>query len=453
MKDLRAFIEKLSEFPGELLTADGPVSPKLELTRTIYKLANDNRHSAVMFNNVDGNRIPVLTNLFRTRKRMAIGLGCSEQELNRVYQSRERNYIKPKLVAQGPIQEVVLTGADIDLGILPVVTHNTEDGGAYITAAIGTTTDPNTGIRNAGIYRLQILGKNRTGIHLAESSQVHYIYKQYCALGKNMPIALTIGATPAAYLGALSTQSIDVDEYDIMGGLLEEPLEVVKCRTVDLEVPAFGEICLEGYVDCKERTNEGPFGEFPTLYGGPMPNTVFTITAMTMRKSPVYLDVCSGTAEHQQLGSLPRIGQVYNQVRVAAPGVKDVYLPLSAFGRNACYVSIKKMVDGEPQNAAAAVMAADPYIRHVVIVDHDVNIFDESEVIRAISLYMRPENCFMIHRAKGSPIDPTAINGMVTKIGIDATKPVGVESRKINYSEGLDQIDLKKIFGGALIDK
>jgi 2,5-furandicarboxylate decarboxylase 1 len=111
------------------------------------------------------------------------------------------------------------------------------------------------------------------------------------------------------------------------------------------------------------------------------------------------------------------------------------------------------MVDGEPQNAAAAVMAADPYVRHVVVVDHDVNIFDESEVIRAISLYMRPENCFMINRAKGSPIDPTARNGMVTKIGIDATKPAGTQSRKISYSDGLDEIDLKKIFGNNLIDK
>lgn len=202
MNDLRGYIEKLSEFPGELLTASGPVSPKLELTRAIYKLASDNRHPAVMFKNVDGNRIPVLTNLFRTRKRMAIGLGCSERDLNRVYQTRERNYIKPTLLAEGPIQEIVLTGDDIDLSILPVVTHNTEDGGPYITAAIGTTVDPGTGIRNAGIYRLQILGKNWTGIHLAESSQIHYIYKQYCALGQHMPIALTIGAAPAAYLEA-----------------------------------------------------------------------------------------------------------------------------------------------------------------------------------------------------------------------------------------------------------
>ena len=450
MNDLRAFIEKLSEFPGELLTANGPVSPKLELTRAIYKLAQENRTPAVLYTNVDGNRIPVLSNLFRTRKRMAIGLGCSEADLNQVYRTRERNYIKPTLVAKGPVQEVIFKGDDIDVTSLPVVTHNTEDGGPYITAAMGTTKEPNSGIRNVGMYRLQVLGKNKTAIHLAESSHIYYIYRQYCALGKHMPIALTIGAAPAVYLGSLSAQSIDVDEYDVMGGLLEKSLEIVKCQTIDLEVPAHGEICLEGYVDREERTPEDPFGEFPTLYGGPMPNTVFKITAITMRKNPIYMDVCSGTAEHQQLGSLPRIGQIFNQVKVAAPGVKDVYLPLSAFGRNACYVSMKKMVEGEPANAAAAVFSADPYIRHAVIVDHDVNVFDESEVIRAISLYMRPENCFMINKAKGSPIDPTARDGMVTKIGIDATKPAGVESRKISYSEGLDEINLEKIFGAAL---
>jgi 2,5-furandicarboxylate decarboxylase 1 len=450
MNDLGTFLKKLAEFPGELLTANGPVSPKLELTRAIYKLASENRDPAVLYTNVDGSRMPVVSNLFRTRKRMAIGLGCSERDLNQVYRTRERNYIKPTLVATGPIQEVVRTGDDIDLGILPVVTHNTEDGGPYITAAIGTTVDPASGIRNAGMYRLQVLGKNRTAIHLAEASHVYYIYKWYCALGQHMPIALTIGAAPAVYLGSLSFQSIDVDEYDVMGGLLGKSLEVVKCRTVDHVVPAHGEICLEGYIDKEERVSEGPFGEFPTLYGGPMLNTVFKISAMTMRKAPIYMDVCSGSAEHQQLGSLPRIGQIQSQVKMAAPGVKDVYLPLSAFGRNACYVSIEKMVDGEPANVAAAVFSADPYIRHVVVVDSDVNVFDESDVLRAISLYMRPENCFMMNRAKGSPIDPTAKDGMVTKIGIDATKPHGVTSRKIRYSDGLDEIDLKKIFGGAL---
>ena len=173
---------------------------------------------------------------------------------------------------------------------------------------------------------------------------------------------------------------------------------------------------------------------------------------MTMRKDPIYMDICSGASEHQQLGSLPRIGQIYSQARVASPGVKDVYMPLSAFGRNACYISIEKRVDGEPANVAAAVFSADPYIRHVVVVDSDVNVFDESEVLRAINLNMRPENCFLINRAKGSPIDPTTRNGMVTKIAIDATEPVRAKLRKINFSEGVDEIDLRRIFGESAND-
>ena len=259
MNDLRDFIKKLAELPGELLIANGPVNPKLELTRAVYKLARQNRTPAVLFNKVEGTSMPVVTNLFATRKRMAIGLGCPEAELNKAYRIREKNYIKPTLVDGGPIQEVVFKGDEINLCALPMITHNSEDGGPYLTAAIGTTIDPDTGIRNAGIYRLQIQGKNRTAIHLAEASQIYHIYQRHCALGKHMPIAFTIGALPAVYLGSLSFQSIDVDEYDVMGGLLERPLEVVKCKTIDMEVPAHGEICLEGYIDKDERTKEGHF--------------------------------------------------------------------------------------------------------------------------------------------------------------------------------------------------
>jgi len=446
MKDLRDYIQKLSEFPGELLTANGRVSSNLELTRVIYKLERENKKPAVLFNNVDRQNMPVLTNLLTTRSRMAIALNCKEEDLNHTYRAKEKNYIKPVMVSSGPVQEVVYSGEEINLHSLPAVTHNTSDSGPYITAGIMTVRDPETTIRNAGIYRLMISGKNQMGIHLSETSHAYYIYRKYCERGEHMPVAITIGMHPAAYIGSLCFQGIDIDEYDVMGGLMGKALELVKCQTVDLEVPAFGEICLEGYVDKDERSQEGPFGEFASLYGGPVLNPVVKLTAITMRKNPIYMDICSGAAEHQQLGALPRLGQIYSQAKLAAPGVKDVYMPPSGFGRNSCYLSIKKIVEGEAANVAAAVFGTDPFIRHIVVVDSDVNIFDESDVLRAINLYMRPDNCFMMKNAKGSPIDPTNREGLVTKIAIDATKPLNSKTRKIDYSEGLEKIDLSKIF-------
>jgi 2,5-furandicarboxylate decarboxylase 1 len=261
-----------------------------------------------------------------------------------------------------------------------------------------------------------------------------------------MPIAITIGAHPAFYMGSLSFCGIDTDEYDVVGGLLDGPMEIVKCKSVDLEVPAAGEICLEGYIDWERRESEGPFGEWHTLYGEAMNNPVVTITTVTMRNDPIYLDVCSGDVEHQLMGGLPRIGQIYNHVKVACPGVRDVYMPPSGFCRVACYVSIKKYAEGEPVNGIAAVFSADPFVRHAVFVDEDVNIFNEIEVLRAINLNMDVSKCFIINNAKGSPIDPAARNGIVTKIGIDATRKLNSKFARINFNEGLNSIDLSKIF-------
>ena len=439
-------MDQIAKLPGNLLTTDVPVDPKLELTRIIYKLEKQNRRPAVLFKKVLGSDLPVLTNLFGSRARLALALDTTEEKLNQVYRECEKKLMPPVIVGSGPIQERVMTGSEVDLTKLPVVHHNSGDVGPYITAGVTTVRDPETRIRNGGMYRFMLKGKNKLGVHLAEASHVYYIYRKYCEKKENMPIAVTIGAHPAFYLGSLSFCGIDTDEYDVMGGLLGSPMEIVKCKSVDLEVAANGEICLEGYIDWQERGPEGPFGEWHTLYGGTMNYPVVTITTMTMRNNPIYHDLCSGDTEHQLLGGISRLGQIYNQVKVACPGVRDVYMPPSGCCRTACYVSIKKFVEGEAANGAAAVFSADPFVRHAVFVDEDVNIFDDAEVLRAINLNMDSSKCFIIHNAKGSPIDPMSRNGVVTKIGIDATRDLKSKFPQINFNEGLDSIDLSKLF-------
>jgi 2,5-furandicarboxylate decarboxylase 1 len=366
--------------------------------------------------------------------------------LNEVYREREKGLIPPVIVASGPIQERVMTGSEVDLTQFPIVHHNSGDAGPYITAGVTTVKDPDTGIRNAGMYRFMLRDRNQLSVHLAEASHVYYIYRKYCEKKQNMPIAVTIGAHPVFYLGSLSFGSIDTDEYAVIGALSGGAMEVVKCKSVDLDVPANGEICLEGYIDWEKRAPEGPFGEWHTLYGEAMNNPVATITTVTMRHDPIYHDVCSGDVEHQLMGGVSRLGQIYNQVKVACPGIRDVYMPPSGYCRASCYVSIKKYVEGEPANGAAAVFSADPFIRHAVFVDEDVNIFDDYEVLKAVNLNMDISKCFIIHNAKGSPIDPTSRNGVVTKIGIDATRPLKSKYPRINFNEGLGNVDLSKYF-------
>ncbi|HEY8462744.1 MAG TPA: UbiD family decarboxylase [Bacillota bacterium] len=446
MKDLRSYLKQLAQTPGELLTTEVPISPKFEGPRIVYKLEKENKRPAILFKKVQGSDYPLVTNLFGNRKRLAIALDTTEVDLNRVYREREKQLIHPKLVNSGPIQEVVYTGDQVDLTKLPIIHHNSGDVGPYITAGVTTVKDPETGIRNAGMYRFQLKGRNKLGVHLAEASHVFYIYKKYCARKQNMPIAVTIGAHPAFYIGSLSFCGIDTDEYEVMGGLFGEAMEIVKCKTVDLEVPADGEICLEGYIGWEERDPEGPFGEWHTLYGEQMNYPVVTITTITMRKNPIYYDLCSGATEHQLLGGLARLGQIYNQVKVACPGVRDVYMPPSGCCRTTCYVAIKKFVEGEAANGAAAVFSADPFVRHVIIVDEDVDIFNDSEVLRAVNLNIDTNKCFIIPNAKGSPIDPASRNGVVTKIAIDATRPLDSKFKRINYNEGLNEINLDKYF-------
>jgi len=306
--------------------------------------------------------------------------------------------------------------------------------------------DPETGIRNVGVYRHMLQGKTEIGVHLAETSHSNLIFEKYCKRGKPMEVAITVGMHPLFYLGVLSFVPFGVDEYTVVGGLMEEPLEVVKCETVDLEVPAMAEIVFEGIMKPGNQRLEGPFGEFTTLYGKEMMNPVIDVTAILMRKDPIYLDIFSGHIDQQLLGGTPRLSSIYKAVQVACPTVKDVFMPPSGCCRLTCYISIEKRHEGEPKNAICAAFAVDPFIRYAVVVDSDVDIFDDSSIWRAISTRVHvDEDVFMMKNAKGHPLDPTARKGfLVEKVGIDATRPS-------DYPEtvtvpGFMEIDLDRYF-------
>ena len=448
MKDLRDFLRDLSGNDKEYMVSGASVSPDREITRIVYFLQHRNENPAIRFDKAKGASMPLVTNLLSSRGRLALALGCDESDLDRTFRAREKNRILPVLVGSGPVQEVDYDGADVDITRLPVVTHNQGDAGPYITAGMMTVKDPDTGIRNTGIYRLMVKDGRHTGIHLAETGHAYMIFKKYIERRQDMPVAITIGAHPALYLGSLSLAPFGVDEFEVMGGMLSQPLELVKCRTVDLEVPANGEICLEGHISWDLRETEGPVGEWQSVYSQRHSYPVLTIGHMSTRKDPIYMDVCSGAAEHLLMGGLPKLSRIFESVRQGCPGVKDVYMPPGGFCRNLCYLSMKKTLEGEPATAAAAVFAADFFVRHVVVVDEDVDIHSDTEVLQALHLNMVPGRCFIMPYAKGDPTDPTSREGVVSKIGIDATRPVGRKLDRIDWKEGFDKVDLGLIFPG-----
>jgi 2,5-furandicarboxylate decarboxylase 1 len=244
--DLRGYLEFVKrEVPEEIQFVNKPVDPKFELSAVIAKLESLNRYPALVFNRVHGFSMPIVSNLFSTRKRLAMALGCEEKELNRVFRTRENHRIEPKRVNSGPVKEVILKKEEVDLTRLPLVTHNEKDVAPYLTAGAMVIRDPETGIRNVGVYRHMLQGKNQIGVHLAETSHSNLIFEKYCKRGKPMEVAITVGMHPLFYLGVLSFVPFGIDEYTVVGGLMQEPLEVVQCETVDLEVPAGAEMVLE----------------------------------------------------------------------------------------------------------------------------------------------------------------------------------------------------------------
>lgn len=443
-KDLRGFLDKLKrQWPEEIRFVNRKVSPKFELPAILKRLEMKNQYPAVLFNQVGDFGIPVLSNLFATRKRLAIALGCEESNLNAVYREREDNRIEPELVKTGPVKEIIITGKDVDLTRLPIITHNEKDAGPYITAGAMVLKDPETKKRNIGIYRHMLHGPKELGVHFAETSHSNLIYEKYIKRGEPMEAAITIGMHPAFYLGVLSFVPYGVDEYTIVSGLMREPLEIVKCETVDLEVPAMAEIVIEGIIDPKKRKEEGPYGEFTTLYGKRTMNPVVDVTAITMRKNPIYLDIFSGNIDQQLLGGTPRLSSIYKAIQVACPTVKDVFMPPSGCCRLTCYISIEKRHEGEAKNVICAAFASDPFIKYAVVVDSDVDIFSDSSIWRAIATrVVVDEDIFHIREAKGHPLDPTARKGfLVSKVGIDATKPLAGYPETINVP-GVSEINL-----------
>jgi 2,5-furandicarboxylate decarboxylase 1 len=444
-RDLRGYLEALAEHGSEELNyVDRKVDPKFELAAVLAKLEFENRYPAVLFRHVGDSRIPALSNLFATRKRLALGLQCEEKDLNKVYRERENNRIEPRLVSKGPVKEIIHKRDEVDLTKLPVVTHNEKDAGPYITAGAMVMKDPETGLRNVGIYRHMVYGPMEMGVHFAETSHSNLIYEKYRKRAQPMEIAITVGMDPAFYLGVLSFVPFGVDEYTVVGGLMQSPLDLVRCETVDLEVPSMAEMVIEGTIDPQELRLEGPFGEFTTLYGKPLMNPVIRVSAITMRKDPIYLDIFSGHIDQQLVGGTPRLGSIYKAVQMACPTVKEVYMPPSGCCRLTCYISIEKRHEGEAKNAICAAFAADPFIKYVVVVDTDVDLFHDSNIWRAIATRVSvEEDVFYIKDAKGHPLDPTAKKDfLVGKVGVDATKPLAGYPETVTVP-GSQSIDLQ----------
>ena len=420
-QDLRNYLDLIKQnHPGDFLVVSREVDPAYEITAITVKLEQEaKRRPILLFEKVKGTKFSVLTNLHAGRSRLAAAIHAKPEEMQRAYLGAMEKPIPPKIVSKAPVKDVILTGDQIDLYDLPQILHHQEDAGAYITAAISFAKDPNSDTWNCAYNRLMIKGRDTTSIHLTLAKHLWEFQRAAEAQGKPLPVAFAIGVHPAIALGCLAVGSIDEDERAIMGGLLGEPLELVKCETSDLLVPAHAEMILEGEILPHERTAEGPFGEFTGYSLGERQREVLRVRAITHRRDAIFQDITVGHLDHLMLSTTPIEANLYRAVRAMVPTVKAVRVPAPF----TCYVSIEQRISGQAKNAILAVLGADLYMKRVVVVDHDVDIFNDRQVNWAIATRCQPDrDIVIVSNARGSDLDPsTKEDGNTAKWGVDAT--------------------------------
>ena len=426
-KDLRGFIADLeSKYPEEMARVTKPISPRYEITALLTQLEKRKHFPVLYCENVEGSDAPVVINLQASRKLMALAMECRPEELAAKFTERQGNPIAPIEVTEAPVHEVSTLGDDVDLTKVPLLTHYDVNAAPYITAGIVVAVDPDSGLRNTSYNRLMMARKRELRIFMAVGRHLWTLHNKLERRGEALPVAIVIGVHPLFSLGAQAFTPSTEDEYAVIGGMMGQALRVVKAKTVPILVPADAEMVIEGKILANVRREEGPFGEFTGHAVSKDERQVIEVTGITHRKNYIFQDVHAGYTEHKLMGAVPREAALIKAVRQTVPTVKSVCMPVSGNCRFHAYISIAKRTPGQAKNAICAAFASDMLLKHVVIVDEDIDVYDEEQVLWAVSnRFQADHGLVVIPGAQGSELDPSAGPGGVNaKMGLDATKPL-----------------------------
>jgi 2,5-furandicarboxylate decarboxylase 1 len=421
---LRRFLESLP--PDEIETRDDP----LDLAAVAEALEGNAR--AVHFRAVGPERAELAANVTGSRSRVARAFGVKPHELTREIHRRLRN--KPEVIEvareQAPAQEVVLAGADADLTALPVHLQHGADGAPYISSSTDFVVDPSTGFTNVGIRRLMLRGRKEAGVDLNSPSDLRAIYEASAAAGAALPVSFVIGSHPVDHLAAV--MRLPIDDLSLMSSLRGAPLPVVKCVTNDVRVPADAEWVLEGYLDPRGHVEaEGPYGEFLGYYGAVKRNPVFHLTAITRRRDALFQTSTIGgrwlsRTDTAQLNGARTEVMIWRALETAVREPLAVYATTSSGGMYTLRVAIRPRVPGEARNAIAACFGALTNVKHVFVVDPDIDIFSDEQMDWALATRFQADRDLMIMDGMRTvPIDPSLMGARVgAKAGFDLTWPM-----------------------------
>ena len=476
-RDLRDFIDQL-EKQGDLKRIVEPVDANLEMTEISDRVLR-RKGPALLFENPVDSKIPVLTNLFGTEQRVAQALGQEQADSLRdvgkllaflkepappkgfkdalktlpIY--RKILDMSPKVVKKPICQQIKITGDDVDLSILPVQTCWPGDAGPLITWGLVTTRGPEKSRQNLGIYRQQVISRNKVIMRWLSHRGGALDYKEWCAAkgDEPFPVSVVLGCDPATILAAVTPIPDTLSEYAFAGLLRGQKTEVARSLLSDLQIPARAEIVLEGHIYADETAEEGPFGDHTGYYNETEFFPVFTIEAITMRENPIYHSTYTGRPPDEP----SVLGLALNEVFIPIlqkqfPEIIDFYLPAEGCSYRVAVVSMKKQYPGHAKRVMMGVwsfLRQFMYTKFVIVVDDDIDARNWEDVIWAISTRVDPARDITL--IENTPIDyldfASPVSGLGSKMGLDATNKLPAETTRewgtpISMSdEVIDKID------------
>ncbi|MBI5197134.1 MAG: UbiD family decarboxylase [Nitrospirae bacterium] len=475
-RDMREFLQVL-EKNGELIRVQVPVSPYLEMTEILERvLAKEG--PALLFENVVGSKIQVVANLYGTVKRVALGLDTDEDGLEEIgnflaylqnpdpprgwmealqklpFFARVIGF-RPKLLTRAPCQEVVLTGDDVDLSKFPIQTCWPKDIAPLITWPLVVTRSPDDEDYNLGIYRMQVLDKNRTIMRWLRARGGAQHHRKWMAQNKPMPVAVALGCDPAVTIAAVTPVPERIGEYGFAGLLRKEAVELVRCKTSDLLVPATSEIILEGEILPDETASEGPHGDHTGYYNAVESFPIFRVRCITHRQNPLYLTTMTGRPPKEDAILALALNRIFLPIlKKQFPEIVDFHLPMEAVSYRIAVISIKKSFPGHAKRVMMGLwgfLKQFLYIKFIIVVDEDIQVRNWSDVIWALSTRVDPgRDITLIDRTPFDYLDfATPLPELGAKMGIDATmkSPPEVDriwGEKIRMSpEIIEEVDKK----------
>ena len=451
--DFREFLEALKK-NNDLIEVTRPVDLNTEVSKAL-KQSYVKQGPAIIFRNT-GKKYPLVGGIYATRSKALLAFQATENNILDKVLAGLDNPIGPKVIKDAPSQEVLLTGGDIDITEFPIPTYSPSDGGAYITAGITTVKDPETGVPDIGHYRYMVIGKDRLTFFAQPFHRFGKCIAKAHKMGKKtIQGAIIIGVDPVLAYTCQVQVPDDTNDWYVAGGLRGEPVELVKCKTVDLEVPATAEVVIEYEVDLDDKVMEGPLGEFTGYYTPASEKPIARITAITHRNEPYFQGLLTGkpVTENHILKQIPFESSFLKTMRRQFPTVERVALLPSGGVQFYTVISMNPRYAGESRHVILTAMSSNIRPKWVIVVEPDINIHDSTEVEWALSFRVQPaHDMIVVDQLPAGPVDPSSSGSVkdhasrtMSAIGVDATRPYGKEFAEVADVPGWQEYEFPEL--------